>query len=84
MPFLTAYLVGAAAAAAVPSPGGVGSTEAALTGALIALGVTAAPALQTVLLFRAITFWAPVPIGLLTSRTLRRPPEPRRDTAPER
>ncbi|WP_067828836.1 lysylphosphatidylglycerol synthase transmembrane domain-containing protein [Actinomadura kijaniata] len=85
LPFLTAYLVGAAAAAAVPSPGGVGSTEAALTGALIALGVTAAPALQAVLLFRAITFWAPVPIGLLTSRTLRRRPlDPRHDTAPER
>ncbi|MFG2000796.1 YbhN family protein [Spirillospora sp. NPDC048911] len=69
---LAAYLVGAAAGAALPSPGGVGSTEAALVTALAALGIAAGPALQAVLLFRAITFWAPVPIGLLTCRTLRR------------
>ncbi|MEU5878962.1 lysylphosphatidylglycerol synthase domain-containing protein [Spirillospora sp. NPDC047279] len=66
-----AYLVGAAAGAALPAPGGVGSTEAALVAALAALGIAAGPALQAVLLFRAITFWAPVPIGLLTCRTLR-------------
>lgn len=70
---LAAYLVGAAAGAAIPSPGGVGSTEAALTAALAALGIPAAPALQAVLLFRLTTFWAPVPIGLLTHHTLRRP-----------
>ncbi|WP_242906969.1 lysylphosphatidylglycerol synthase transmembrane domain-containing protein [Actinomadura terrae] len=69
---LAAYLVGAAASAAVPSPGGVGSTEAALVAALAALGIPAGPALQAVLLFRGITFWAPVPVGLLACRTLRR------------
>ncbi|WP_156215473.1 lysylphosphatidylglycerol synthase transmembrane domain-containing protein [Actinomadura litoris] len=69
---LAAYLVGAAAGSAVPSPGGVGSTEAALVAALAALGIPAGPALQAVLLFRAITFWAPVPVGLATCRTLRR------------
>ncbi|GAA4241741.1 hypothetical protein GCM10022254_71810 [Actinomadura meridiana] len=69
---VTAYLVGAAAAAAVPSPGGIGSTEAALAAALTALDVPAGPALHAVLLFRAVTFWAPVPVGVLTCRTLRR------------
>ncbi|MFC4051717.1 YbhN family protein [Actinomadura syzygii] len=69
---LAAYLVGATAGAAVPAPGGVGSTEAALVAGLAALGVATAPALHAVLVFRAITFWAPVPIGLLTCRTLRR------------
>ncbi|QXJ20394.1 flippase-like domain-containing protein [Actinomadura graeca] len=69
---LAAYLVGAAASSAVPSPGGVGSTEAALVAALAALGIAAGPALQAVLLFRAITFWAPVPVGLFAYRTLRR------------
>ncbi|MFI0445784.1 YbhN family protein [Actinomadura sp. 6N118] len=68
---VAAYLVGAAASAALPAPGGVGSTEAALVAALAALGIAAGPALQAVLLFRAITFWAPVPIGLITCRTLR-------------
>ncbi|MFC6935756.1 YbhN family protein [Actinomadura yumaensis] len=76
LPLLAAYLVGAAASSALPSPGGVGSTEAALLAALAALGVAAGPALQAVLLFRAVTFWAPVPIGLLACRTLRRSPRP--------
>ncbi|WP_187438385.1 lysylphosphatidylglycerol synthase transmembrane domain-containing protein [Actinomadura decatromicini] len=69
---LAAYLVGATAGAAVPAPGGFGSTEAALVAGLAALGVATAPALHAVLVFRAITFWAPVPVGLLTCRTLRR------------
>ncbi|TDB90858.1 hypothetical protein E1266_27460 [Actinomadura sp. 7K534] len=69
---VAAYLVAAAAGSAVPAPGGIGSTEAALVAALIALGITAGPALHAVLLFRAVTFWAPVPLGLLAFRTLRR------------
>ncbi|MFA1550902.1 YbhN family protein [Actinomadura chokoriensis] len=69
---VAAYLVGAAAGSAVPLPGGVGSTETALVAALAALGFDAGPSLQAVLLFRAITFWAPVPLGLLSCRTLRR------------
>lgn len=69
---VTAYLVGSAAGATVPSPGGMGSTEAALVATLAALGVAAGPALHAVLLFRAVTFWAPVPLGLLGLRTLRR------------
>ncbi|MGW2308405.1 lysylphosphatidylglycerol synthase domain-containing protein, partial [Actinomadura luteofluorescens] len=60
------------AGSAVPTPGGVGSTEAALVAALAALGVAAGPALHAVLLFRAVTFWAPVPLGILACRTLRR------------
>lgn len=71
LPLLAAYLVGAAAGSALPAPGGIGSTEAALVVTLTAVGITAGTALHAVLLFRAITFWAPVPIGLLTWRTLR-------------
>ena len=51
---------------------GIGSTEAALVAALAAGGVPPGPALQAVLVFRAVTFWAPVPVGLLACRTLRR------------
>ncbi|TDD78034.1 flippase-like domain-containing protein [Actinomadura darangshiensis] len=69
---IAAYLVGAAAGSAIPTPGGVGSTEAALVAALAALGIAAGPALHAVLLFRAVTFWAPVPLGVLACRTLRR------------
>ncbi|MEW2353969.1 lysylphosphatidylglycerol synthase domain-containing protein [Spirillospora sp. NPDC029432] len=84
LPLLAAYLVGAAAGAALPAPGGVGSTEAALVAALAAVGITAGTALQAVLLFRAVTFWAPVPVGLLTWRTLRHrvTPEPAPPAAP--
>lgn len=48
-----------------------GSTEAALVAALAAGGVLRGPALHAVLVFRAATFWAPVPVGLLVRRTLR-------------
>ncbi|MEU9023317.1 lysylphosphatidylglycerol synthase domain-containing protein [Actinomadura sp. NPDC048394] len=69
---LAAYLAGATAGAAVPVPGGIGSTEAALVAALAAGGVAPGPALHAVLVFRAVTFWAPVPVGVLACRTLRR------------
>jgi uncharacterized membrane protein YbhN (UPF0104 family) len=60
-----AYIIGSAAGSALPVPGGVGTAEAAFIAALIAVGIAAAPAFQAVMLFRAITFWAPVPIGIL-------------------
>ncbi|WP_433337198.1 lysylphosphatidylglycerol synthase transmembrane domain-containing protein [Spirillospora sp. CA-294931] len=76
LPLLAAYMVGAAAGAALPSPGGVGSTEAALVGSLAALGIGAGSAVQAVLLFRVVTFWAPVPVGLLAARTSLKSPSP--------
>jgi uncharacterized membrane protein YbhN (UPF0104 family) len=63
-----AYIVGSAAGSAIPVPGGVGTAEAAFIAALIAVGIAAAPAFQAVMLFRAVTFWAPVPIGILAVR----------------
>jgi uncharacterized membrane protein YbhN (UPF0104 family) len=69
---LAVYLLGATAGAAVPTPAGVGSTEAALITALAAVHVSAAQAAQGVLLFRIMTFWAPVPVGVVSTRRLRR------------
>jgi uncharacterized membrane protein YbhN (UPF0104 family)/membrane-associated phospholipid phosphatase len=54
-----------------PVPGGIGVTEAALTGALTAFGIPAAPALATVLVFRGITFVFPAILGFFTLRWLR-------------
>jgi uncharacterized membrane protein YbhN (UPF0104 family) len=68
---LVAYLVGAAAASVVHVPAIAGPAELALTGALVASGVPAGPAVASVLLFRGITFWAPVPVGLFALRWLR-------------
>ncbi|WP_285576928.1 lysylphosphatidylglycerol synthase transmembrane domain-containing protein [Actinoallomurus iriomotensis] len=66
------YLLGATAGAAVPTPAGVGSTEAALIAALATVHIPAAQAATGVLLFRVMTFWAPVPAGVLSTRWLRR------------
>jgi len=54
-----------------PVPGGLGVTEAALTGLLTNFGVPAAPALAAVLVFRAITFALPPFLGFFTLRWLR-------------
>jgi len=69
---LVIYMIGAAAGGVVPGPGGLGSTEAALVTLLVATGVEAGGALSGVLIFRAVTHWAPVPVGLLAVTTLRR------------
>jgi uncharacterized membrane protein YbhN (UPF0104 family) len=69
---LAVYLVGATAGAAIPTPAGVGSTEAALITALAATHISTGQAAEGVLLFRAMTFWAPVPVGVLSTRRLRR------------
>ena len=68
---LVAYLLGAAAGSAVPSPSGIGSTEATLVAALVIAHVPAAHALQSVLLFRLVSFWAPAIAGLPAARVLR-------------
>ena len=71
------YMLAAAAGGLVPGPGGLGSTEAALVGLLALTGTQTALALSGVLIFRAVTHWAPVPIGLLFAGTLRRRREER-------
>lgn len=53
------YMVANTIGAAVPTPGGVGGIEAALTAALISAGVDAPTAGAIVLIFRLFTFWLP-------------------------
>ena len=67
------YLLGNAAGAVVPSPGGLGPVEVALIGSLSASGgVPVAIATSVVVLFRGLTFWARVPVGWLAMRSLQR------------
>lgn len=54
------FFVATTVGSAVPTPGGVGGVEAALTAALTSAGVDAATAASVVLLFRLVTFWIPV------------------------
>jgi glycosyltransferase 2 family protein len=57
------YLTGAALGSAVPTPGGLGAVEAALSAGLTAAGLPGAIAVSAVLLFRTLTFWLPIPVG---------------------
>jgi glycosyltransferase 2 family protein len=57
------YLTGSAIGSLMPTPGGLGGVEAALTAGLTAAGIPGAAAASAVLLFRLLTFWLPVPFG---------------------
>ncbi|HEX4830984.1 MAG TPA: lysylphosphatidylglycerol synthase transmembrane domain-containing protein [Trebonia sp.] len=57
------YLTGSALGSIIPTPGGLGAVEWALTAGLTYAGVPGGVALSAVLLFRLLTFWLPVPAG---------------------
>ncbi|MEU4086791.1 lysylphosphatidylglycerol synthase transmembrane domain-containing protein [Streptomyces aureus] len=63
---ITAYLAATVAVALVPTPGGLGSVEAALIVALVAAGGPVAVATAVVLGYRIITVWLPLLPGALT------------------
>ncbi|MYS24155.1 TIGR00374 family protein [Streptomyces sp. SID4948] len=68
-----AYLAGASAAAGVPSPGGLGSVDAALVVALMSAGSPVGIATSTVLGYRIITVWLPLlPAALMLGTLVRR------------
>jgi uncharacterized membrane protein YbhN (UPF0104 family) len=67
------YFAASAVAAVVPSPGGFGSLDAALTLALAGAGVATPAALAAVLGYRLITTWLPLaPSACLLAALLRR------------
>jgi uncharacterized protein (TIRG00374 family) len=57
------YMIANTVGSAVPTPGGVGGIEAALTAVLLSFGVDSATAAAIVLLFRLLTFWLPTVPG---------------------
>jgi uncharacterized membrane protein YbhN (UPF0104 family) len=66
------YLTGSALGSIIPTPGGLGAVEAALTAGLTAAGVPGGIAVSAVLLFRLLTFWLPVPLGWASMHYLER------------
>ncbi len=66
------YLTGSALGSLIPTPGGLGAVEAALTAGLTAAGLPGAVAVSSVLLFRLLTFWLPVPFGWVALNFLER------------
>jgi undecaprenyl-diphosphatase len=66
------FLAGAAVAAAVPTPGGLGAVEAALVAGLLGVGVDGTTAVSAVIVHRVATFWLPLPPGWLAFTALQR------------
>jgi glycosyltransferase 2 family protein len=66
------YLTGSALGSIIPTPGGLGTVEAALTAGLVAAGMHGTQAASAVLLFRLLTFWLPVPVGWFALHQLER------------
>lgn len=66
------YLASNSIGSVVPSPGGIGPVEVALTGGLTVAGIPYATALSVAILFRVLTFWGRVPLGWAALRHLQR------------
>ncbi|HUZ19883.1 MAG TPA: lysylphosphatidylglycerol synthase transmembrane domain-containing protein [Acidimicrobiales bacterium] len=66
------YLVGNTVGSVAPTPGGLGAVEAAMSAGLTAIGIPAHESVPAVLLFRAATFWLPIPVGWLSFVLLQR------------
>ncbi|GAB2464742.1 lysylphosphatidylglycerol synthase transmembrane domain-containing protein [Promicromonospora xylanilytica] len=65
-------LVGNALGALIPTPGGLGGVEGALTAGLSAAGVPATIAFSVTILYRLCTYWGRVPMGWIAMRYLER------------
>jgi uncharacterized protein (TIRG00374 family) len=66
------YFAGAIIGSAVPTPGGLGGVEAALSAGLVAVGLDPGVAVSSVLLFRLCTYWLPIPFGWASLNYLQR------------
>lgn len=62
---LRAYLLARVATSFIPTPGGVGVLDGALTTGLVAAGVDPPAAIASVLVYRAITWAMPIAVGSL-------------------
>lgn len=66
------YLASNTVGSVVPSPGGIGPVELALTAGLVTAGVPSGIALSTALVYRLVTFWIPIPVGWLSLQRLQK------------
>ncbi|XCB29058.1 lysylphosphatidylglycerol synthase transmembrane domain-containing protein [Arcanobacterium hippocoleae] len=57
------YLAANMLGSTIPTPGGIGPVEAALTGGLVIAGVPYSIAFSTAILYRLFTFWGRAPLG---------------------
>jgi putative heme transporter len=73
---LIAYAAAQLASAVPLTPGGLGVVEGSLTLALVAYGGTTDATLAAVLLYRILSYWSVMPVGLVGYVLLRRRPLP--------
>ncbi|UFU06379.1 lysylphosphatidylglycerol synthase transmembrane domain-containing protein [Ruania halotolerans] len=66
------FLTGTAVGSAIPTPGGIGTVEFALSTGLTTAGIATAAAASVAVLFRVLTFWIRVPLGWWALRYLQR------------
>lgn len=63
---LLVYSLGSLISHFIPTPGGLGGFEAGLAAGFVAYGIDTSGALASVLLYRIISYWAPLVIGAVT------------------
>ena len=66
------YFAGAIIGSAVPTPGGLGGVETALSIGFNRMGMDLSVAVSSVLLFRLCTYWLPIPFGWASLNYLQR------------
>ncbi|MCD4557811.1 lysylphosphatidylglycerol synthase transmembrane domain-containing protein [Schaalia sp. lx-100] len=64
------YLASNSLGSVIPSPGGIGPVEAALTGGLQVTGVPLSAAISIALLYRLVTFYGRAPIGWVAMKIM--------------
>jgi len=80
---LRAYLIARVATSFVPTPGGVGVLDGAITAGLIAAGVEPSVAISAVIVYRAFTFALPIATGSLLYLVWRRKSETHNEFEPD-
>ena len=66
------YLASNSLGSVVPSPGGIGPVEAALTGGLQLAGVPLSIALSTAVVYRLVTFYGRIPFGWVAMKVMQK------------
>lgn len=66
------FLASTSLGSVIPSPGGIGPVEAALTAGLTVAGIPSGIAISTALVYRLVTFYARAPLGWVALRIMQR------------
>lgn len=72
LPLALTYLASNSLGSVIPSPGGIGPVEAALTAGLQVAGVPLSIGLPTAVLYRLVTFYGRIPFGWLAMKWMER------------